>query len=309
MEFFRKYKFLAVMFFMTFFSLLSFYPVFAEGGAIEIAPVVNNIQLTPGGSYTGIMVVKNIGDGVLNFSVNVSPYQVTDGDYTPVYNIKNDWTKIVDWISVPTESYSLNPGEEVDVEYIVNAPTDIPSGGQYAVISAATNDDSTQDGTVKIISSVGMVLSAEVAGNTRSSGEILSKNIQGFLLQPPISATFSLSNTGNISTTASCTMRVTNFFNGSEVFSNVNSPKELVVFPDTTRNGEISWDGSPSLGIFRANLSITYLNDTLNFSKIVMICPLWFIVIISILIVAAIVAVVIKFKKRSHHSKNKSFGF
>lgn len=310
MEFLKTKKIILSAIFSALFSCFCFCPVFAEGGVIEISPVIKEINLTPGHSYNETMTVKNIGDEVLNFSVTVSPYQVNNGDYAPSYNTYNDWTKITEWISVPKgEVYSLAPGEYKDINYTIDVPLDVPAGAQYAVISASSDDGTKKDSAVKIINNVGMIISAEVAGDTRSSGEIVSKNIPGFLLQPPISATFSFSNTGNVNATASCSMRITNFFNGSEVYSNAENPKKVVVIPDTTRNSELSWENSPFLGIFRVNLSLEYLNDTLNFSKIVILCPLWFIVIFLLIITAAIIVIVIKFKKRHYRSNKKKFSF
>lgn len=310
MELKKIYKHLCGLAMIFCCSLCFFTPVFADGSSIEISPASKSIKLDPGASYSDILTVKNIGNEGFNFSVKISPYQVTNETYDPIYSINNNFTKIVDWISVPEGDIYVAPGEYADVPYTIEVPMDVPSGAQFAVISAVVGDPSNES-AVQFLSSIGMVVSAEISGNTRTGGEILSKNIEGFLLQPPIRATFSFSNTGNINSTATCTMRVSNFFNGSEVFSNAEDPKTFLVMPDTTRSGEISWNGSPFLGVFRVNLNLTYLEENVTVSKIVILCPLWFLLAVIIFIIVAIILAVVKFKKRrpSSSRRSKSFGF
>lgn len=284
--------------------------VFAEGGVIQISPSTKNIYLDPGASYSDNLLVQNIGDEALDFVINVSPYQVKDGTYDPIYSINNEWTKIVEWVSVPTETFHLEPKDSVEVPYSINVPTDVAAGAQYVVISAVSNKTSTSGETVKVISSVGMLVYAEISGETRVDGEVLSKEIKGFLLKPPITVDFSLSNTGNINSIAECSMVVTNFFSGSEAYSNKDDPKKIVVMPDTVRDNTLSWESSPFLGIFRVNVSLTYLSETFNVSKIVILCPLWFIVLTIVFITMAVMMAVFSYKKRHQsYSRNKGFGF
>lgn len=292
-------------------SLFCFTPAFADnrGASMEISPVTKSIKLTPGLSYSDSMMVKNIGTTPLNFSMQVAPYQVTNGDYNPLYTTNNNWTQITNWITTSQDTYILEPGASQDINYTIDVPLDVPSGGQFAVLLATSDDGTKNSDMVKVVSNIGMIISAEVSGDTREEGEILSKDIPGFLLQPPIVANFSLSNTGNINATATCTMRITNFFNGSEAYSNVDSSQKFVVMPDTIRNGSLSWDSSPFLGVFRVNLAIEYLNDTANYSKLVILCPLWFIVLFASIITLALIIIVFKFKKRHYRSTKKKFSF
>ena len=310
MEFLKTHKILTIITVAFFLAFCCFTPTFAEGSSIEISPVTKSVNLDPGAYYSDVLVVKNIGEAPFSFSISISPYQVTNGSYDPIYSLRNNYTQIVDWITVPEESFYVNPGDYVDIPYTVNVPLDTPAGAQFAVISA-TVDNSVEGHAVQYLSNVGMIISAEISGVTRYDGEILSKNIDGFLLQPPVSATFSLSNTGNVNAVATCTMRVTNFFNGSEAYSNADDPKTILVMPDTVRNGEISWPGSPFLGIFRVSLNLNYLDENVTVSKIVILCPLWFIVAFLLVLTVLIIAAVIKFKKRrsSRPRRSKNFGF
>jgi len=309
MKFIKAQKVLIGVFIAFAFACFGLTPSFAEGGAIEISPVTESLQLTPGQSHAGTVLVRNIGDETLTFSVEVMPYQVTNGDYTPMYTTENNWTQITNWITVPNGKFSLEPDKTQEIPYSISVPVGAPGGGQYAVIMISSDDGTKSGGTVKIVSNVGMIISAEVDGDIHRSGEIVSKNIQGFLLQPPLSANFTLSNTGNVSATASCVMKGTNFFNGSEVFSNAETPKKVAVLPDTIRNSEITWNNTPFLGVFRVAASVEYLNDTANFSKVVIVCPLWFILVIVGLIAAAVIYIVIKFKKRRERHSKKRFNF
>lgn len=264
-------------------------------------------MLDPGATHSKTFKVRNRGSEDINFTVEVMPYQVANKSYAPNFSIRNEYTQIVDWITLSATEGRIAPGETFEVTFTINVPENAVGGGQYAMI-AITPDKGIENSVVNAVQRVGYIVSSEISGETKIAGSLLDKNITSFLFEPPISATYSAKNDGNVSNTISAVMRVTNYFTGSEAYSNANEPLTNEILPGTERDMSISWPGSPYIGIFKVALTLNYLEEVSTISKTVFLCPMWFIIIVSLLLVIIIGYIVAKVKKRSRsHTKAANF--
>lgn len=293
---------------LAFFSLLAPSSAFAATGqSFEVSPSKEKFHFDPGAYYSGTVSVHNNGTVSSDFSVSIIPYRVSNHNYSPVYEASK-FTQIADWIELGESSFSLDPGATKDIPYTISIPTDVPAGAQYAMIAIDSLNKSTENATISVVQSVGVIISAEISGETRVDGEILEESANGFLFTPPISAKTVVSNTGNVNNTVSCVLRVTNFFDGSQVYSNANAPAVYDIYPETTRDIVVAWDGSPHLGLFRVALTTSYLDEVSTFTKVVFLCPVWFISVIAIVLVFLLTYIVVKVRKRlSIHRKASGF--
>lgn len=234
--------------------------VTASDGAIEmtVSPTKQQLSLQPGQQSEGKFSVLNTGEEQFTFKLYTSPYFVANEQYEPVFNEESSRTQISRWVTMSEDEITLQPGEKHDVGYTVNVPTDVPAGGQYAVLFAETTEEATGESSIVAKKRVGMLVYGTVAGDTRESGEVVSNDIKRWQHTAPLMANVRLKNTGNTDFEASAKMTVSSLF-GKTVYE---SPEgENVLLPDTTRAIDLQWDGA-TIGIYKVSTTVGLLDDT-----------------------------------------------
>lgn len=278
---------------------------------LQISPPVQEIELTPGENYIGNFQVQNTGTDEFSYKIFVSPYGVTDENYSPDYETKTTYTQMADWITIQ-DSFGTLPANEVrDVFYTVSVPENIPAGDQRVIIltelvplDEADITSGGKNGTaVKNISQVGSIVYAKInGGETHEVGKILKNKINRFVLSGPITAESLVENTGNTVIKASCTMRVYGAFDDQEkeepLYSNEDQPSEFVVLPETKRLNVLEWGEAPKLGLFKVVQTVAMLGEVSTVEKIVLVCPLWFALTVTILIILCLIWLVMRIGKR-----------
>ena len=271
---------------------------------IQMSPARDDIgDLKPGETYTGKFSVQNTGSKSFDFVVGVTPYSVADEYYNPKYDESNQYTDIVEWVKFSQESGTVEPNGDVEIAYTIKVPSDVPAGGQYAVIYAEIVSENaiTSGSGIAVNGRVGMLLYSNVAGNTRKTATIEENKVSGILFNPPISATSIVKNSGNTHAKATYTLQVYPLFGDEEVYTNAEDPTTLIVLPETRRLNTISWDGAPHLGIFRVKQTVTIFDQTSTTEKLVILIPLWFLFIILILIFCIIFWIVSRIRNRNRY--------
>ena len=307
MKFFRNHKYIAISITLAILGLSNFSNnVFADDLAtkgIQISPTIQRVELDPGAHYEGYVTITNIGSHYFNFTMSAEPYQVSGDDYGAVFNIHNGYTQITNWISFEESSGSVAPGEVKNVAYIIDVPTDAPGGGQFAAIFAET-DRSASSETVQANASVGTVVIAHINGETREDGGILETKIPNFLLNPPLTASVRLENTGNIDEEVKNTLEIKNYFSNEVIYEDT-TPQANTLLPGTNRTITLIVNNIPRLGVMKVSLTTEYLNDAQIKTATVIVCPLWFIAII-VLIIATILFRILAKKRDDRRTRANS---
>ncbi|MBR3257262.1 hypothetical protein IKG02_03180 [Candidatus Saccharibacteria bacterium] len=303
----KKHVLLAV-FFGLFVSLFSSINVFATEETpslgLSISPGVKRLELDPGAKYDGNVTIHNPTSQTLNLHMSAAPYSVDDISYAPVYSVKNAYTQISNWISFEEEDLTIEPSNYLVVNYTINVPEDAPGGGQYAVIFADVQKPDNPD-SVQVSATAGMVVIAKVSGETRLTGEITNLSIPKFLFAPPVNASATFENTGNVDSDAKMSIKIENYFSGEVIYNGTSDPQEKTVLPGTTRELSISWSNVPRLGVLKVTLNTEFLDEAKVSPRIVIICPIWFIAIIC-LIILAIIARIISAKRNNRRTRSNS---
>lgn len=270
---------------------------------LQISPVKVDVgDMEPGQSYTGTLRVQNTGKNAFDYRMSVVPFAVKDEQYTQDYGNPTPYNDIVEWVKFSKETGHLEPNTQDEVAYTITVPADVPAGGQYAILMAEI-DNKEVDGVtgVNIVRRVGTALYSNVHGNTRKEGKVLENKVPSFRFNPPITATSIVENTGNTHTDAKYVLQVYPLFSDEEVYTNEEKPATLTILPDTRRFNEISWPGSPHLGIFKVRQTVTIWDQTTTTEKIVFLCPIWFIFIVLLIIFCAIFWIVSRIRARHQY--------
>ncbi len=243
---------------------------------LQVSPPKTQLgELTPGKTYSDTFIVQNVGGGTFNYKVYTTPYYVTGDDYSPVYNLESNYTKIKDWFTFDKTEGTLDPQEEEKVSYTVTVPEDAPKSGQYAAIMVETGDGNEENATIKTISRVGIIVLSHVGGNTEGCTKILSNSIQTFMFEPPINASSLIENCGNVDSQVSYSMKVTPLFSSDPVYDTTETPKTRDTFPGTKLYNTQKWEESPSIGMFWVEQTISYGAEPNVVKQLVVICPIW----------------------------------
>jgi hypothetical protein len=278
--------------------------------AIEVSPTNQAIDLQPGQIYNGEFQVKNSGaSGTLVFEPSASPYGVSGDSYeNKLYDEGLVRTEITRWISFNQDSYQLEPGQSTTVHYTVNTPVDAPGGGQYAALLASSKTetgDKNDGSSVLAINSVGMILRAHVAGDTREAGEVTSFAMPFWNWQPPVPIEAVVKNTGNVDFEMKYKIATRSVFGGEAV---VRAEGSHVIYPDTEYTLKEEWSKAPLLGLYFVDAEFEIFGDSQSYSQLIVICPDYMLVMILaiiLLVTIMIVTAIARHKKPVHRNRNK----
>ena len=260
-------------------------------------------QLEPGKSYESTFIVKNIGTEKISFNVYPAPYYEDGENGDKTYDVMNNYTHLSEWITFDINEGTLEPNETRKVTYRVKVPTGTAGGAQNAAIMVESNDAIDETKVVSASSRIALILFSQVSGETNACGKILDKNIPGLLLNPPIIASGRVENCGNVDLNVKYAMSVYPIFSDEEIYTNEEDPLVLATLPETRRFTSVDWEGTPSFGLFKVKLDITYAGNTETIEKIVLVCPLWLIVLIIVFVGAMVFWLVSKNRERKNSKK------
>lgn len=268
---------------------------------LGITPTQSNLgTIKPGESYTGEFKVRNHGNKTAEYEIDFAPYSVKNENYEPVYDQESSYTEISKWITASREGGVLEPGAEDTINFTVNVPSDIHGGSQSAIIVVRLKqDNSTTDTAVQAVQQLGYLVFGNVDGEITTTAKILENKIPSFIFTPPISATSLVENTGNVYTAATYTLQIFPLFSDEEVYTNEEEPDKNIIFPETKRFYTASWEGAPSLGIFRVRQTVKIFDEVSTVEKLVFLCPIWFLFIIVLIIFVAIFWIVSRIRGRN----------
>lgn len=254
---------------------------------MDIYPAQNNLNtVQPGSKHAGKFTLENSGKQDFDYVVSFTPYSVVGENYDPDYDTVTRYTDIANWISVDAETGSVKSGAKTEVNYQVNIPEDAHGGAQAAVIMITMQPaDSSSDTTgVQAIRRLGYLVYGNVDGDIIQTGKIIENKVPSFLFNPPIIGTSVVENTGNVYTVAKYSIQVFPLFSDEEVYTNEEKPEDNIIFPETKRFNQTSWDGAPHLGIFRVRQTVKIFDEESVTEKLVFLCPIWFLFIVILLI-------------------------
>ena len=269
-------------------------------GQFAISPMYQQITLTPGETYTGNFEVINPGDNTIDFryTVRVEPFSVEGLDDLS-FTANGSYNQIVDWIELSREEGIISPNQAEEVRFYIRVPEDAPAGGQYAAIMVTSEeyrlDNSTVDLREKYEAS--HLIYAEVAGETVRKGKLDEVKVPSFLLSGNITGSATITNEGNVHSSATHTLQVFPFFSKEEVYTNEENPKTTWIMPGNTAYTSLAWEETPSLGVFHVVYNVEFEGVNSTVDKMVIVCPIWLLFILLACLFVVIFSIVFGKKK------------
>ena len=269
-----------------------------ESNMFTILPMSQRFSLEPGKTYEGKITVVNPVDATEDFAYKISttPYGVSDSSYTADLITDTDRTAISKWIKIEEPTGKIKPNESKEIKFTIKVPENAPGGGQYAALTVSSDPaESDAEGvTVQNVFEMASVIYGTVAGETIHKGEIKENNVPGFVVNTPVKLTALISNEGNVHEDASFTISVTDFFTGHVILPTEENDGHYseIIMPETERLVEREISNLPALGVVKVNQTIQYNGEMSVVEKDLIICPIWFMVLIMATLGAIIFTIV-----------------
>ena len=274
----------------------------------SIMPMAQRYLLTPGETYEGKVMVVNPVDAKADFAytAEVNPYSVAGAEYSADLATMKNQSEIVKWITIENPTGVVKPNEVAEINYKITVPENAAGGGQYAAIVIGSDKDVQASGSVTVnnVFEIASVIYAQVEGDITHDGEIMGSSTPGFVTQGPIVTTTKLSNRGNSHEDATIVTRMTNFFTGEVLLPSEdnNGNYSEVIMPDTEREIKQEIGNLPVIGLVNVEKTIYYMGTTQADNNVIVVCPIWFMVLVLVLI-SAIVAIIVRIVIKHRHKK------
>lgn len=276
-----------------------------------VTPMSFNVSLDSGEIYEDKLIIANPANATENFNykVEISPYAVVGEEYTANFSDDSSRSQIAEWIVVENPTGVLKPNETAEIKFKIKVPEYAPSGGQYAALLISSNNENGTNSGVAVnnVFEMASIIYANIGGETVRSGEVKENNIPGFVTSAPITVSAMLTNEGNVHEVARIGLEVKNFFSSQLIYPQPGDSGIIneVIMPESTRFVTRDITGISSLGVYEVTQTINYLGQNHQITQTVVSCPIWFMALSIITIIAIILAIVTRVKK--HHLKRKVF--
>lgn len=262
--------------------------------ALEISPVTKRIKLNSGEKHDDKITIKNNSEEPLKVRIYATPYSDNENSEARDFETENSYTQLSKWITVKSADgeyqgsvqYSLAANETKTVSYRIKVP-ETSVGGQYAVLFVETIPEEDESTPMKTSSRVGMTIYLWINGDIIRSAEI--KDVYaGTSTDRKIGIHATVVNAGNIDFQVSISMTVSSIF-GHTLY---NDSRVQTIFPETTREVNSLWGGTPFFGLYRVNYTFKALDKNETREQLVLIAPIPLIIVLAILFVVTIAFVV-----------------
>jgi hypothetical protein len=267
-----------------------------------VSPSTLRLNLTLGQKTDGSYLVKNTGKQELDLRVMATPLKYEGENYNPIY--ETDWSRALsaNWVTYDQDKFHLKPDETFIVNFHVNVPKDVPSGGQYmALMTEEVPNKPAQGSGIVSNKRIALKTSSYVMGETHLVGKILTQKAD-FWQPDGIESLVRVENTGNIDFSITTSMTVKSWF--SRKIKYQTKPVTLDVLPDSTRAIEMEWSNA-NIGLYRVTIESKYLDQVKITEHTVLVLPYWLIALLIIVIFAIFVLWLRRYNKKDHKTKVK----
>ena len=304
--------------FLSFFLLTS--KVNAAPLSIGTAPTSEYLELQPGQSYNGEIVVWNLSDTKMNYEILKRGFrQIENQPGTAIILTEEENTKALysasSWIEVEKDSILLEPNRNEKLYYTVKVPEDTTKGEYNAIIAFSSENSGSVQGTGAITTlSSGMPMLIKVGDDFIENAELLTfKTDKNFYEFPNVQFQTRIKNIGDTHISPTGEIVLTNILD-QEIARIPMNPNSQSILRENAGNYEVNWDfgrfltseNKIVLGPITANLIVTYRSFQPGFAPLTATTSFWIIpwkYILGVLIlIIAIVIVIKQIKKKKVHT-------
>lgn len=270
----------------------------------------DRIAMVPGGEYSGTFQALQAGNETNEVKVFLAPMSEQNGARD--YEVETERTRITEWMTLETPDCTILRVEDetivlempadsqCTVNYYIKVPENAVGGSQNAAIILASTPYSelnreTEGVGINVKHRYAYSVYADVDGpGAVYAGKIIENNVPWLFLSQPISVSSLISNSGNLDFQANYHILIKNWFGGEEMLLN---DFDKIVLADTESSDIQTWDGTPEIGIFEVTQNIALGNEESKITRLVLVMPIWWLIIMIAVLLLLIWALVIKIRQ------------
>lgn len=149
------------------FALYSLFPTlhshtaYAQQQTLKVSPVIINVTLSPGKTYTQPVAIENLSDSPLPLRAALSDF-MTGGEEGGYVFADSKSNPLLSWIKLNETEFILNPKEKKELQMTVTTPKSIPVGGYYGVLFFEPVTQDHQSTATHVNTKVGVLMLANI---------------------------------------------------------------------------------------------------------------------------------------------------
>jgi len=261
---------------------------------IVVRPATLRLALTPGDTTKGEFEVQNLGDSTEEISFYAAPFSV-DTFYQPTFNSPNRFTDIYTWIVFDHASSIFAPGEAKTISFTINTPSTAPGGGQYAAIFADAGAADSTATAIVTAQRIALLLYTKIDGDIQQGSTMKFIPTCWFHINQDIALRETHYNTGNIDYETTTNIILRGIFSGREHRSATTTTRTIL--PETSPTLESTIEDVP-LGLYAVHRSAEIFGETYSAGQLLIVVPLPFLILSTIIILSGIGLIIASIKKR-----------
>lgn len=262
------YKYLRMVAFACLFCFFMPLLASAQGAGVSITPAViePNEALEPGSTHRYELSITNRSQAeetYFLFTRNIEGVRPGNIPIFAEFNSSPTGYELADWVTLDTNSVTLEPGAETTVGFFVNVPADASPGGHFGGVFVSVQPPQLEESGAAVGYQVANILSLRVAGEVVESATIREFSTDRFVYgSQDVNFTVRIENSGNTLIRPVGPLEIYNML-GSQVGNVVFNESNAGVFPGQENEfSNINWTGdSLGFGRYEAIVSPVYGAD------------------------------------------------
>ncbi len=264
--------------------------VFADSKSLSVSPTINYFNRSENTVEKFELKIENASDESLRLKVYTAPYSVLNENFETSFEEKDrtQYNEITNWVSFKNDEGDYEKSFEFDMEkestkyikYKINFE-ESDKKEQYCVIfvEIIPKDTKAQQSTFRLAT---FVVAHDAEKEEKINTEAFNEN------------GFKVKNQGENSSKISYNFEINSIF-GKKVYEDTD---EKVIFPESSRQFEFTWEEMPDFGFFIQKLSFESVKGLETKEKLIIKIPLTIKIIMVLLLTLIIFMLIIKIKNR-----------
>jgi len=268
---------------------------FLSDQSLEVSPPSQELKVNPGESISVQAKVRNKSRKALPIKVRVEDFTAS-GDEGQVALVKQDPKySLVNWTSIATSNFTLEPGETKSIEAKISVPKDAAGGRYGSIVFGVTGDVARGEKAAAVSQEIASLFLVRVNGPASESLALEQFTAPSFSEFGPVPFNMKFINSGNVHVRTYGLVNVSDMF-GKKVDDVVVTPTN--VFPGSNRVVHSQLSNKWLFGRYTALAIMNYgsKNESLTASTTFIVAPVKFILI-------GLFALFILFKSRKRIKK------
>ena len=170
--------------------------------AMTISPPVQEFTADKGTVKKGVIKLYNDENTARTLYADIKPFTARGEKGEPAFSDeKIEDYMLAKWIHLERTEITLEPGQRIEIPYIISVPSFAEAGGHYAAIFWSTQPPSLEGTGVAIASKIGSLVLLRVQGEIIEQGRLLDfslKEKKKFYAHLPIDFIIRFENIGNV---------------------------------------------------------------------------------------------------------------